>query len=171
MRSLSFAIIRSTTKALPRWQHRCTKAGLKPNLIPHDVVTRWNSSCDLLEFVVRYRKPISKITCDKKLGQLHKYHLSAEEWSVIEELVTHYKSVTMFFSRDATNIAAVIPAMDKLDDHLKSIQSTQEQFHPSILAAMKLARKKMDRYWKRTDESDVYRIAMGLCPNMDGIQP
>ena len=77
----------------------------------------------------------------------------------------------MFFSRDATNIAAVIPAMDKLDDHLKSIQSTQEQFHPSILAAMKLAHKKMDRYWKRTDESDVYRIAMGLCPNMDGIQP
>jgi len=41
-----------------------------------------------LEFVVRYRKPISKITCDEKLGQLHKYHLSAEEWSVIEELVT-----------------------------------------------------------------------------------
>ena len=37
---------------------------------------------------MRYRKPISKITCDEKLGQLHKYHLSAEEWSVIEELVT-----------------------------------------------------------------------------------
>jgi len=44
--------------------------------------------CNLLEFVVRYHKPISKITCDEKLGQLHKYHLSAEEWSVIEELIT-----------------------------------------------------------------------------------
>lgn len=98
-----------------------------------------------------------------------KYHLSAEEWSVIEELVTvlqRYKSATVFFSRDATSIAAVIPAMDKLDDHLKSIQSAPEQFHPSILAAMKLARKKMDRYWKRTDESDVYRITMVLHPGL-----
>ena len=75
-------------KVLPRWRHHCTKAGLKPNLIPCDVVTCWNSLCNLLEFVVKYRNPISKITCDEKLGQLHKYHLSAEEWSVIEELIT-----------------------------------------------------------------------------------
>jgi len=64
------------------------KGWAQTNLIPRDIVTCWNSTCDLLEFMVRYHKPISKITCDEKLGQLHKYHLSAEEWSVIEELVT-----------------------------------------------------------------------------------
>lgn len=51
--------------------------------------------------------------------------------------------------------------MDKLNDHMKTIEGVGEKFHPSILAAMKLARNKMDRYWKKTDESNVYHIAMG----------
>jgi hypothetical protein len=33
---LSFAIIHSTTKALPIWRSRCIKAGLKANLIPRE---------------------------------------------------------------------------------------------------------------------------------------
>ncbi|KAG2040632.1 hypothetical protein BDR03DRAFT_1007830, partial [Suillus americanus] len=45
---LSLAIIHSTTKALPIWRSRCIKAGPKANLIPRDVVTRWNSTYDML---------------------------------------------------------------------------------------------------------------------------
>jgi hypothetical protein len=39
-------------------------------------------------------------------------------------------------------------------------------YHPSLVAAMKLARKKMDRYYSLTDSSHVYRIAMVLHPGM-----
>jgi hypothetical protein len=38
---------------------------------------------------------------------------------------------------------------------------TKLPFHPSILAAMALAKKKMDRYYSLTDEAAPYRIAMG----------
>jgi hypothetical protein len=39
---------------------------------------------------------------------------------------------------------------------------TKMPYHPSILAAMVLARKKMDRYYSLTDEAAPYRIAMGM---------
>ena len=54
----------------------------------------------------------------------------------------------------------MIPAMDKLDHHLSS--KSQQDLDPAIVAAMQLARNKMDRYWKITDNSNVYRIAMGM---------
>lgn len=50
--------------------------------------------------------------------------------------------------------------MDKLDSHMNNVE-TREEFRPAIQATMKLARKKMDRYWKLTDDSNTYRIATG----------
>jgi hypothetical protein len=38
---------------------------------------------------------------------------------------------------------------------------TQQEYHPSILAAIALARKKMNRYYSLTDDAAPYRIAMG----------
>jgi hypothetical protein len=49
--------------------------------------------------------------------------------------------------------------MDKLNSHLKP--SKKKPYHPAIQAAMKLARKKINRYYSQTDLSSVYRIAMG----------
>jgi hypothetical protein len=65
----------------------------------------------------------------------------------------------MFFSQDAASIAAVIPAMDKLDNHLNP--QAKRQYHPAIIAAMKLAHKKINHYYSLTDLSAMYRIAMG----------
>ncbi len=47
--------------------------------------------------------------------------------------------------------------MDKLDSN----PNPKESYHPSILAAMKFARKKLNHYYSLTDLSAVYRIAMG----------
>ena len=73
--------------------------------------------------------------------------------------VQKYKNATLFFSQDSASIAAVIPAMDKLEEHLKP--GTQEPYHPAIQAAMKLVQKKINRYYSMTDLSSVSRIAMG----------
>lgn len=67
----------------------------------------------------------------------------------------------MYFSRDSASITAVIPAMDTLTDSLN--KHTNTNYYPTIVASMKLAKKKMDRYYSLTDSSEVYRIAMGKC--------
>jgi hypothetical protein len=72
--------------------------------------------------------------------------------------------VTLFFSQDSASVAAVIPAMDRLTNSLN--QQTRNAYHPSITAAMKLARKKMDQYYLLTDSSNAYHIAMVLHPGM-----
>jgi hypothetical protein len=54
--------------------------------------------------------------------------------------------------------------MDRITSQLN--YQTGKAYHPSLAAAMKLARKKMDRYYSLTDLSNVYRIAMVLHPGM-----
>jgi hypothetical protein len=52
---------------------------LKKCLIPHDVVTRWNSTYDMMKFVLTYRVAIDKITADKGL-KLRRYELDNDNW-------------------------------------------------------------------------------------------
>jgi len=87
LRQLSFAIIHSTTIALPAWRRICQAHGLKDKLIPQDVVTRWNSTHDMMVFALKYRKPIDSITVDKSL-KLRRYELDNEGWGIIEQLVS-----------------------------------------------------------------------------------
>ena len=54
--------------------------------------------------------------------------------------------------------------MDRITNNLN--YQTGKAYHPALSVAMKLARKKMDRYYSLTDSSNVYRIAMVLHPGM-----
>jgi hypothetical protein len=65
-----------------------------------------------------------------------------------------YKKATLFFSKDSASIAAVIPAMDKLNSTLDP--RTKKAYHPAIKTAMKLARAKLNRYYSMTDLSHLY---------------
>ena len=64
-----------------------------------------------------------------------------------------------FFSGNTASIAAIIPAMDWL--YNTPNPQTRKEYHPLIIVAMKLAQKKLNRYYSKTDLSSVYRIAMG----------
>jgi hypothetical protein len=86
LRQLSFAIIHSTTIALPAWRQFCRAHSLEVKNIPRDVVTRWNSTHDMMAFAIEYRKPIDSITADKSL-KLRRYELDNEGWNIIEQLV------------------------------------------------------------------------------------
>jgi len=71
-----------------------------------------------------------------------------------------YKDATLFFSQDAVaTIAHVIPTMDRIDAMLSS--HSTEPLSPSFKHALSFARKIMDKYYSKTDLSNVYRIAMG----------
>jgi hypothetical protein len=115
----------------------------------------------MLHFVLTYRKAVNQVTADKDL-KLRKYELNNNDWVIVGDLVSvleKYKKATVFFSQDGASVAAVIPAMDRLDNHLNP--AMQKLYHPAIQAAMKLVRKKLNRYYSMTDVSLVYQIAMG----------
>jgi hypothetical protein len=95
VRQLSFAIIHSTTIALPAWRTICTQLGFKPCLIPRDVVTRWNSTYDMMQFALKYRQPIDGITANKEL-KLRRYELDIEDWTIIEDLVAVLEVISSF---------------------------------------------------------------------------
>ena len=59
--------------------------GLRVRQIPRDVLTRWNSSFDMVDFVVDYRVPVNTMTDKRRLG-LGDYALNEHEWRVLEQL-------------------------------------------------------------------------------------
>jgi hypothetical protein len=92
LRNLSFAIINSTTKALPAWRRCCRKLKKKALLIPRDVTTRWNSTYDMLSFCQRFRESIDTITADKAT-KLRKYELDDGDWAIVEDLIAILKVI------------------------------------------------------------------------------
>jgi hypothetical protein len=113
--------------------------------------------------------------------KLRHYEMDNEEWEIARQLclvlkvslvqkscnLSHsrctyqiFKDATLFFSRDGIpNIATVIPAMDRIDEVLAS-SALDVQFSVSIKAALALGKKTLNRYYSKTDMSDVYRTAM-----------
>ena len=54
-------------------------------MMPRDVLTRWNSTYDMLEFVVEYREAIDSITGNQRM-KLRQYELSEEDWEIAMKL-------------------------------------------------------------------------------------
>ncbi|KAG1745491.1 uncharacterized protein EDB91DRAFT_1080391 [Suillus paluster] len=91
------------------------------------------------------------------LSQANHEKMLDDTAAVKETIAKQYKKATLFFSQDSATIAAMIPAMDKLDSKLN--QQTKKAYHPAVVSAMQLAKNKMDRYWKITDLSNSYILA------------
>ena len=82
----AFAIVWSTTIALSAWCHYFKELKLKSYILPHDIITHWNSMYYILHFMVKYHTIIDAMTADKSL-KLQKFKLEMEEWSIAEDLV------------------------------------------------------------------------------------
>jgi len=74
-----------------------------------------------------------------------------------------FKHGTLFFSRDTPSISTVIPAMDHIDEYLATA-SQDPSYSEAIRAALALGKRTLNRYYDKTDHSEVYRIAMGKSP-------
>ncbi|KAJ7688259.1 hypothetical protein B0H17DRAFT_845228, partial [Mycena rosella] len=62
LRTLANKIINSSTKLLPRWRAVVEANRLKPKNLPRDVKTRWNSTFDMINTGLAYRRAIHKFT-------------------------------------------------------------------------------------------------------------
>lgn len=71
-----------------------------------------------------------------------------------------FKDATLFFSRDMPTLAMVIPAMDHIDETLTNQTRASSPLQPPIAAALRLAKKTLNCYYKLSDLSATYRIAM-----------
>ncbi|KAF5372622.1 hypothetical protein D9758_005249 [Tetrapyrgos nigripes] len=93
---------------------------------------------------------------------------SAEVRAALEKV---FKDATIYFSSEQhSSISGIIPAMDRIDDLLTAqtttAPSSSQPLHSSVKAALRLAKKLMNRYYSRTDESSIYRISMVLHPGL-----
>ncbi|KIK12157.1 hypothetical protein PISMIDRAFT_74981, partial [Pisolithus microcarpus 441] len=104
---LAFKIIHSMTIILPAWDAACKEVGMGVRRIPRDVLTHWNSTFDMVSFVVEYRTPVDALTDKRHLG-LAAYALDEHEWLVLGQLCKILKDATLFFLRGMPNLAMVI---------------------------------------------------------------
>jgi hypothetical protein len=59
------------------------------------------------------------------------------------------------------NLSAIIPAMDHIDQILATGSNNTDHFPPSICATLTIGKNAMNKYYNKTDHSEVYCIAMG----------
>ena len=85
LRKISFKVINSSTLILPSSQRLLDELAMKKRIIPRDVTTRWNSTYDMLNFALEYRKAIDVLTGDRQ-NQLRNYELSEREWTIAKQL-------------------------------------------------------------------------------------
>jgi hypothetical protein len=59
------------------------------------------------------------------------------------------------------SIATIIPAMDHIDEHLATA-AIDIKLPLAIKAALTIGKKTLNRYYDKTDHSEIFRIAMGM---------
>ncbi|KIM50504.1 hypothetical protein SCLCIDRAFT_145313, partial [Scleroderma citrinum Foug A] len=157
---LSFKIIHSSTLLLPAWVVTLKDLGMPVKMIPRDVSTRWNSLFDLANFICKHETAIESIT-DKQKLKMTDLALDAHEWVLLRQLRDILKDATLFFSCGTPNLPMVLPAMDYIDEAFTNGILKKEVLDPAIRTAIGLGKKTLNRYYSKTDTSDLYRIAMG----------
>ncbi len=85
LRKFAYAVKNSPTILLPQWFLTLEDLALSERIMPRDVTTRWNSTFDMLDFAVEYRKALQITTSDLDLN-VRQYELSREEWAIAQQL-------------------------------------------------------------------------------------
>jgi hypothetical protein len=85
LQKLTFKILHSTTKLLPAWHDYLEEFELQDCIMPCDVSTRWNSTFDMLNFAIDYRKAINAISSDRDM-ELQQFELAESEWKIAIQL-------------------------------------------------------------------------------------
>ena len=70
----------------------------------------------------------------------------------------------LYFSQGTPNIATVIPAIDIINGMFATTTEAPDHFCLAIHAALAVGLKTLNKYYNKTDYSEVYRISMGTFP-------
>ncbi|KAH9051519.1 hypothetical protein EDB87DRAFT_1571406, partial [Lactarius vividus] len=85
LHKVAYAIKNSPTLILLKWFLTLDELGLGCHMMPQDVLTRWNSTYDMLVFTVKYQDVLNTVTgdCDMKLWW---YEMDNTEWVIAQQL-------------------------------------------------------------------------------------
>ncbi|KAJ3002262.1 hypothetical protein NUW54_g5941 [Trametes sanguinea] len=177
LRKVAFKIIHSTTLLLPAWRRIVAELKLPDKLIPRDYRKAFDILCaDKANKLRQYELSEGEWTIAIQLRKvlrvrLCKPYMTAVAHALIivfslysERCSQLFKDATLKFSREEPNLAAVIPAMEHMQNMLSSYIADQDNFEPSIRVALSLAKTTLSKYYNLTDSADIYRIAMVLHP-------
>ena len=166
-------------------------AKLDSKVLVRAVKTRWNTVTEVLERALQMREVLAQL-CDMnafnspKSGgvQLRRYTIEDDEWEILEQLfkLLHVSLIILIISRKsnsahlqpflyATKIMSkgdyalvhnVIPSMDILTEHLDAFKDNAD-LKAIIRVAAARGLEIMNKYYSRTDESEIYRNSMSKC--------
>ncbi|KAH9910739.1 uncharacterized protein B0H18DRAFT_894592 [Fomitopsis serialis] len=100
---------------------------------------------------------------------LRRWEPNEREWEIatqLRDVLVVFYHATQFFSREgeeAPDLTDVIPSMDYID-HRLATDAINTSLDPAIRVAIGMAKRTINRYYDKSDESAAYRIAMVLDP-------
>jgi hypothetical protein len=146
--------------------------------------TRWNSTYNMIDRALKLRKSIEQFTiaaiANRELTkaereQLDSDQLSSEEWMELTDLyalLQPFQALTMEVQGNIQGkkmngaIFDYLPAMDLL---LKGLEDAKKKYtltKSPFASCINLAWKKLDEYYRLSDESPIYMVAVILDPRL-----
>ncbi|KAI0061954.1 hypothetical protein BV25DRAFT_1804810, partial [Artomyces pyxidatus] len=128
------------------------------------VPTRWNSDYACLAAHIAFKAEIRKLTTEDGLEE---YALTNEQWALAEELkdVLQVSEVTDLFSQSEVPLVhEVVPMLETLEQQLTHVRDSVE-LPNTIRVAAHASLIMVGKYYALSDDCEVYRIAIVMCPD------
>ncbi|GBE89936.1 Putative AC transposase OS=Zea mays PE=2 SV=2 [Sparassis crispa] len=133
------------------------------------VATRWNSDFACLNAHIHFETPVRQLTSDLK-NELQGYALTREQWSLAKQLgpvLEIFQDLTDLFSQaEVPLIHETVPMLEQLEHQLTAVRDDVDMELPSVICiAAQASLLVVGKYYALTDDTDVYRIAIAMCPD------
>ncbi|KAG1719767.1 uncharacterized protein EDB91DRAFT_1231303 [Suillus paluster] len=131
------------------------------------VPTRWNSDFACLKTHMSFEKEIKLFTSQEANG-LQIYALTVTQWKLTKQLIPVleiFDDLTNRFSQaEVPLVHEVIPMLERLE-HMMVKVSRDTELSAIVRVAALAALQVIGKYYALTDDNEVYRIAIIMCPD------
>ncbi|KAF9234388.1 hypothetical protein BU15DRAFT_79069 [Melanogaster broomeanus] len=116
---------------------------------------------------LEFKEAIKILTGKEKLG-LEAFALSREQWKIAEDLASVlelFNNLTLRFSQaNVPLVYEVIPMLECLEHSMTLVRDASNELSVIRIAA-EAALIMIGKYYALTDDNEVYRIAIAMCPD------